>query len=70
MKGNIRRVAIYSRKSKFTGKGESIGNQVELCQEFTMITSSYFTTLRAENRFPMLTFLNHWKPVQRAVVRI
>ena len=34
MKGNIRRVAIYSRKSKFTGKGESIGNQVELCREF------------------------------------
>ena len=34
MKGNICRVAIYSRKSKFTGKGESIGNQVELCREF------------------------------------
>ena len=27
-------VAIYSRKSKFTGKGESIGNQVELCREY------------------------------------
>lgn len=26
--------AIYSRKSKFTGKGESIGNQVELCREY------------------------------------
>ncbi|MBD5162193.1 MAG: recombinase family protein [Oscillibacter sp.] len=26
--------AIYSRKSKFTGKGESIGNQVELCKEY------------------------------------
>ncbi|MBE6950561.1 MAG: recombinase family protein [Ruminococcaceae bacterium] len=26
-------IAIYSRKSKFTGKGESIGNQVELCRE-------------------------------------
>lgn len=25
-------VAIYSRKSKFTGKGESISNQVELCR--------------------------------------
>ena len=34
MKGNIRRIAIYSRKSKFTGKGESVGNQVELCREF------------------------------------
>jgi len=29
-----RMIAIYSRKSKFTGKGESIGNQVELCREY------------------------------------
>lgn len=28
------KLAIYSRKSKFTGKGESIGNQIELCKEF------------------------------------
>lgn len=28
-----RKVAIYSRKSKFTGKGESIGNQIELCKQ-------------------------------------
>lgn len=27
-------VAIYSRKSKFTGKGESIGNQIELCRDY------------------------------------
>ena len=27
-------IAIYSRKSKFTGKGESIGNQIELCREY------------------------------------
>ena len=27
-------IAIYSRKSKFTGKGESIGNQIELCKEY------------------------------------
>ena len=27
-------VAIYSRKSKFTGKGESIENQIELCKEY------------------------------------
>ncbi len=26
--------AIYSRKSKFTGKGESIGNQIQLCKEY------------------------------------
>ena len=29
-----RHVAIYSRKSRFTGKGESIGNQVELCRDY------------------------------------
>lgn len=26
--------AIYSRKSKFTGKGESIDNQIEMCKEY------------------------------------
>lgn len=26
--------AIYSRKSKYTGKGESIGNQIEICREY------------------------------------
>jgi site-specific DNA recombinase len=34
MPKNDDRIAIYSRKSKFTGKGESIGNQVELCKEY------------------------------------
>ena len=34
MRKNENRVAIYTRKSKFTGKGESIGNQVELCKEY------------------------------------
>lgn len=29
-----RPLGIYSRKSKFTGKGESIGNQVEMCREY------------------------------------
>lgn len=28
------KIAIYSRKSKFTGKGESIENQVELCRQY------------------------------------
>lgn len=28
------KVAIYSRKSVFTGKGESIENQVEMCKEY------------------------------------
>lgn len=34
MKKNDDCIAIYSRKSKYTGKGESIGNQVELCKEY------------------------------------
>lgn len=29
-----RKIAIYSRKSKFTGKGESIENQIELCHRY------------------------------------
>ncbi|WP_373845456.1 recombinase family protein, partial [Clostridium sp.] len=28
------KAAIYSRKSKFTSKGESIGNQIEMCKEY------------------------------------
>lgn len=28
------KAAIYSRKSKFTGKGESVENQVQLCKEY------------------------------------
>ena len=27
-------IAIYSRKSRYTGKGESIGNQIYLCREY------------------------------------
>ena len=30
-------IAIYSRKSKFTGKGESIGNQVDMCKEYVRL---------------------------------
>ncbi len=39
MRKNDDCIAIYSRKSKFTGKGESIGNQAELCREY--IRSNY-----------------------------
>ncbi len=28
------RAAIYSRKSKFTGKGESVENQIEMCRQY------------------------------------
>lgn len=38
-KDNSRTIAIYSRKSKFTGKGESIENQIELCRQY--ISSRY-----------------------------
>lgn len=30
----MKRVAIYSRKSKFTCKGDSIENQIEMCKEY------------------------------------
>ncbi len=30
----MKRIAIYSRKSKFTGTGESIENQIELCRRY------------------------------------
>ena len=29
-----KKYVIYSRKSKFTGKGESIENQIELCRGY------------------------------------
>lgn len=29
-------IAIYSRKSKFTGKGESIENQVQMCKDYLL----------------------------------
>ena len=31
-KQDDRKIAIYSRKSKFTGKGESTHNQIEACK--------------------------------------
>jgi site-specific DNA recombinase len=37
MKNNGNCIAIYSRKSKYTGKGESIGNQIELCKEYIRV---------------------------------
>ena len=33
-KDTPKQYVIYSRKSKFTGKGESIGNQIDLCREY------------------------------------
>ncbi len=34
--GVTMRIAIYSRKSKWTGKGESIENQLVMCKEYVM----------------------------------
>ena len=33
-------IAIYSRKSLFTGKGESIENQIQMCREYIMSSIS------------------------------
>ena len=33
---DITRIAIYSRKSRFTGKGESIANQIEECKKYCL----------------------------------
>ena len=30
----VKQYVIYSRKSKFTGKRESIENQIELCRQY------------------------------------
>ena len=35
------KIAIYSRKSKFTGKGESINNQIETCIEYVKREPAY-----------------------------
>ena len=42
------KLAIYSRKSKFTGKGESIGNQIQLCREYI---SAHFPEVRDDEIF-------------------
>ena len=34
----MKKVAIYSRKSKYTGKGDSIENQIEMCKNYVLRT--------------------------------
>lgn len=46
MRKNDDIIAIYSRKSKFTEKGESIGNQAELCKEYVRV---HYGDAAAEN---------------------
>ena len=36
-KDTPKQYVIYSRKSKFTGKGESIENQIELCRQYIAV---------------------------------
>lgn len=45
-KSNSNKIAIYSRKSKFTGKGESIENQIELCRQYIHI---HFSDIKDED---------------------
>lgn len=45
-KSNSNKIAIYSRKSKFTGKGESIENQIELCRQYIHV---HFADIKDEN---------------------
>ena len=39
-------IAIYSRKSRFTGKGESVANQIEMCKSYIR---NHYGTSYAEN---------------------
>ncbi len=43
---SVKWYVIYSRKSKFTGKGESIENQIELCRQYI---ASHYGAEQAEN---------------------
>ena len=45
-KDKSKQYVIYSRKSKFTGKGESIENQIELCRQYIAM---HFGEKAAEN---------------------
>ncbi len=42
---NVKQFVIYSRKSKFTGKGESIENQIEMCRQYI---ATHFSQEEAE----------------------
>ena len=47
MKENKKKlIAIYSRKSRFTGKGESIENQVEMCKQYI---NQHYPNVTSEN---------------------
>ena len=64
MKGTKDRIAVYSRKSRFTGKGESIGNQAELCKEYirSSFGDQYADNITIYEDGPVIIGLNHAKP--------
>lgn len=45
---NLQNFVIYSRKSKFTGKGESVENQIEMCRQY--ISTHYGQKVALEAR--------------------
>lgn len=47
MENKSRVNVIYSRKSKFTGKGESIENQIELCRQYLQVQAGEEATAAA-----------------------
>ena len=43
------RIAIYSRKSKYSEKGESVGNQIELAKNYSTFYNKYKILKEDEN---------------------
>ena len=47
IRNDVRKYLIYSRKSKFTGKGESVENQIEICKAY--IKSNFDINVKDED---------------------
>ena len=47
IRNDVRKYVIYSRKSKFTGKGESVENQIEICKAY--IKSKFDINIKDED---------------------
>ena len=59
---DAKQFVIYSRKSKFTGKGESIENQIELCRQYI---AAHYSVEEAESALVYEDF--RWKSGAPAV---
>ena len=59
-----RSIVIYSRKSRFTGKGESIENQIEMCRQYIRIQFGAEAAEEAQvyEDGPIIIGLNQAKP--------